>query len=345
MNKVLISCPKSKHGGVYSFVENITPFLKSKVVYFYRGRDSRINSAFLQILSNLYMPLLFIKKVFISKPEAVIINTSLSYSCLLRDGVLVVISKLFRKKVLLIIHGFEEEALSFRRLIHFGYFQANAMIVLAEEFKKKIEECGYKRKVYTQYNPVSVSLLKNSTPLEIEKIEDIVFISRIERAKGIYILLDTFNLIKKDYPEIRLHIAGNGTEKQSIVKYIDSNNLKDVILYDFISGDDKSRLLANSDIFIFPTFYKEGLPISVLESMSYGQIVITRPVAGLVDLYKSCPFGILIDSLDPMDFKNAFDKIVADKETFIRMRNIQFAKENFHPEKIANRIEHILETL
>jgi len=55
------------------------------------------------------------------------INTSLSKECLIRDGVLVFIAKMFKKKVLLFIHGFDEKALKYKMLLKLGYFMSCQM--------------------------------------------------------------------------------------------------------------------------------------------------------------------------------------------------------------------------
>ena len=133
---ILITKPRVTSGGVYTFVENITPFLGADTVVFLRGNKVGNANKLLRLFYSIVNPFVFIKTLILRNPDEVIINTSLSFSCLLRDGVLVFISKLFQKKVLLIIHGFQEAALGHWALLKAGYFRADAITVLANEFSK-----------------------------------------------------------------------------------------------------------------------------------------------------------------------------------------------------------------
>ncbi len=337
-SKILITAPKLDLGGVSSFVKSILPYLGNDAVVYRRGKSLK-QDKHVSMVQNLLLPIDFIWFIlFKSKADNFIINTSLSLFCLLRDGVMVLIAKLFRKKVLLMIHGFNASVLKHRLLLNIGFFKSDCIIVLSNEFKSKLLLAGYKKNIYTQYNPVDHNILASTAPKrDFTKINDILFMSRIEREKGVYILLDFFKDINKLYPHVSLHIAGNGSEFANMMNYITENSIDNVIVHGFVSGNEKIKLLYNTDALIFPSYYAEGLPISVLEAMAAGQLILTRPVAGLVDLYSATNFGASIDSLDSKHFVDIFVDMVENREKLsaVRIKNYQFARDNFCPQIIA----------
>jgi glycosyltransferase involved in cell wall biosynthesis len=326
---------------------NVLPFFSQKVYVFHRGKNPQIRNKVYLLLLILLNPIFFYIKIKKTNPTYVIVNTSLNLNLIIRDGILVLLSILLRKKTLLIVHGFRENALKYKLLLKIGYFKADAIIVLASEFKKKITNIGYTKKIYTQFNPVSCDILdfQNDVSHKIfsRRIKQVLFLSRIEKEKGIYIAIEVFKLLLKQNKELVFHIAGSGSEYNNVKEQLKKGNSDKIILHEFVEGKEKNHLLQQSDILLFPTS-NEGLPINVLEAMIVGMFIVTRPVGGLIDLYQKNPFGICLGSTDPQDFAEAIIEIINDKKRIIKIRqqNMVFAKENFHPSAITNNIERIL---
>ncbi len=105
-----------------------------------------------------------------------------------------------------------------------------------------------------------VTLYNNFTPIhktKREKIKDsIVFLGRISSQKGVDILLNAIYLVKKDYPNVSLHIIGSGSKDylqkmQSITKTLNLKNT--VTFHGRKTGQDKWDLLASSEIMVVPS--------------------------------------------------------------------------------------------
>ena len=56
----------------------------------------------------------------------------------------------------------------------------------------------------------------------------------------------------------------------------------------------KVAVFNNADVFILPS-YNEGLPISILEAMSYGKAIISTSVGGIPEIVKQNENGLLIE--------------------------------------------------
>ena len=109
--KYIITAPVFQQGGVASFVNNMSPFLEGEVSIFRRGRSALSKDWSERMFNSIELPFRFLKLLRKCKAPNVLINSSLSFGSLLRDGLLVNLAKLRHRKTVLFIHGFQEKAL------------------------------------------------------------------------------------------------------------------------------------------------------------------------------------------------------------------------------------------
>ena len=179
--KILITEPYKKNGGVYSFCENIIPFLNNNEIEVFKRGVKGNKSIKLSILFDQIMDYFrYLKKLLENKYDLIFINTSLSKWNCLRDGIYIIISKLFNNNVLLFIHGFNEKCLKNKILMQ-GYFCSDNIIVLSREFKIKIKNTGYKKNIYISFNPVNKEISNYFTTNIIEE-------RRLKKPSNIYFL-------------------------------------------------------------------------------------------------------------------------------------------------------------
>lgn len=120
------------------------------------------------------------------------------------------------------------------------------------------------------------------------------FFGHLAKRKGIWDLLE---VLKEHNDELRgkyfLRFGGNEYEDE-IKKLIAENQLDDVAKFEgWAHGKLKEDILKWSDILILPS-YNEGLPIAILEAMSYGMPIISTPVGGIPVVVKNYHNGILV---------------------------------------------------
>lgn len=349
--KILITEPYKKNGGVYSFCENIIPFLynNNEIDIFKRGVKENKSIKLLIIFDQIINYFIFLKKILKNKYDLIFINTSLSKSNCLRDGIYIILSKIFNNKVLLFIHGFNEKCLKNKILLK-GYFFSDSIILLSDEFRIKIKNAGYKKNIYISLNPVSKEISNYFTTNIIEERKlkkplNILFLARIEEEKGIMIALKAFEILINKKELLHFYIAGNGSKLKDAEAYVLNNKIKNVHFLGFIKGDEKLEILKESDIFLFPT-YHEGLPINILEAMSAGLPIVTRPVGGINDFFENGNMGYLIKTKNPVDFAEKIEMILNSNKYFnICKYNYEYANNNFNAELITKKLEIIMETI
>lgn len=126
---------------------------------------------------------------------------------------------------------------------------------------------------------------------------DVLFLGAVGKRKGIYDLLPAFAKAHQQLPALRLRIGGTGEVEQAKALAQSLGVTEAVEFLGWVSGADKDRALAACAAYVLPS-HNEGLPISVLEAMSWGKPVITTRVGGIPELVRDGIDGTLIDAGD-----------------------------------------------
>lgn len=123
----------------------------------------------------------------------------------------------------------------------------------------------------------------------------ILFMAWVTRNKGIYELIEAVKMLIKENLNFKVIIAGKGEDFEKINKELKSGNLTEYVeLKGWVLGDQKLAVLAESDIFILPTYF-EGYPNSLMEAMASGKACIATKVGSIPDMINHMETGILID--------------------------------------------------
>lgn len=186
---------------------------------------------------------------------------------------------------------------------------ANQLIVISDGIRKDIlEEYGRSENVHLIYNGVNKAVVIESTgyinTLGLAKHKYIFALGRFVEEKGFHQLIDAYDKssCKKDY---KLVIAGDADHKTEYSEML-KQKAKDsgVVLPGFVKGDNLSELFSHARLFVLPSFH-EGMPIALLEAMSYGLDVLVSNIpanTGLISDKES-----LFDPFDTKDVKQKLE--------------------------------------
>ncbi len=282
-----------------------------------------------------------------NKADLVVLNPSLGSRSFFRDGLFAY--QIAAKKVPFVVffHGWD---LVFEKKVtkkYTSFFRntlgrAACIMVLSKSFKSKLREWGYKGPVVVGTTAIDAGLLRSYSPEQkLRKLQStenikIIFLSRLIKEKGIYETIGAFLELQKSYPKIELIIAGDGSEYDKVVDYIEST--EGIVLTGHIQGVTKIAVLEEGHIFCLPS-YTEGLPTVVLEAMAFGMPVITTAVGGLKDFIKP-QMGLFANLETPLDLAQKMDQLLSDKSkmTQIGLFNHQYAKENLLAPVVAQKL-------
>jgi glycosyltransferase involved in cell wall biosynthesis len=192
---------------------------------------------------------------------------------------------------------------------------------ISPEIKKSLE------KVY-EINSEDIPLIYNG--IDVEKfsfnrcyLENIVIghVGRFEPVKNHRTIIEVYQLLKNKYPKISLRLVGDGS---LFLKY--KEELKNDLSVVFVGESmNVSEELKKIDLFLMPSLY-EGLPLSVLEAMASGCVIVASCVGGLKDLIEDEKNGYLInDSRDVEGFFEVIENLVNDRKKLrdISLNNIR----------------------
>lgn len=320
--KVLLLMPReSSNGGVLHY----TKMVKSTVnevdfILHRRGKTARLSKV-TRIPVGLFDYVLFVLKILYYRPNLVHQNTSLGRAGIVRDAFYVKVCLLFNLPLFLFIHGWnldyekqidEDSEHLFRRL----FLKASAISLLTESAVASIKRWNYSGQIHqatTSFDEGLIEGLDFSRKPVISKSQadtlELLFISRVEPAKGVFELLEAFRELQGEYP-ITLHIAGQGSALQRLKSMVEMWNLGDsVVFHGLVSGDKKRQLMFESDVFILPS-YTEGLPISLLESLAFGMPAIVSAVGGIPRMFEDKRMGVLLENVTSESVKKGIKQLV-----------------------------------
>ncbi len=140
----------------------------------------------------------------------------------------------------------------------------------------------------------------------------ILFIGTIEPRKNVNGLLTAFSDYCKKNKNINLAIIGMiGWKYTNSMKTIDADIHSRINMLGYVSEEEKSIILSNALIFIYPSFY-EGFGIPILEAMLEEVPVITSNISSMPEVIGNC--GILIDPTSSKNIEKAMIDLTDDAQ-------------------------------
>ncbi len=132
------------------------------------------------------------------------------------------------------------------------------------------------------------------------------FASRLSKEKGVTLLAEAAKLL----PDYSFVIAGTGPDGECL------NDIPNVTLKGFLTGDDLTSLIANSRVMILPSVWYENCPLTILETHSFGVPVITMNSGGMAELVDDGKTGVLVNEPTPESVAEAIKKCFEDEEYY-----------------------------
>lgn len=277
-------------------------------------------------------------------------NSRSKFGCI-KDLYLLLYSYLFKLKITNHLHGsdfstFYNSSGILKPVIKCLYKKIDCSIILHESMKDQfIMFPQMKLKVipnfYSEdFNNLDINLLA--------KQDQILYFSNILSTKGIFQFLDAMNQVLEIHKSIVVKIAGSfmadeymtKKEIQNIFQF-KLNNLKGkyntrVQYLGHIVGKEKLHLFKESSIFILPTYYKtEALPISIIEAMRTGNVVITTNHNYLPLIFKNTSnFFINIKSVN--EIVSVVNYLMENQDIVYKIQNnnIEFASSKYNFESV-----------
>jgi glycosyltransferase involved in cell wall biosynthesis len=173
-----------------------------------------------------------------------------------------------------------------------------------------------------------------------------LLIARLIKEKGIYEFVESARTVRKKYPNVKFKLVG----------FLDKNprSISEYDLQSWIeSGEidykgymkDVRPAIEESSVYVLPSYYREGIPRSILEAMAMGRPIITSDAPGCRETVQEGRNGFLVPVKNVSALVDAITYFVEHPEEVVRMggESRQIAIEKYDVHKVNAKILNIME--
>lgn len=183
------------------------------------------------------------------------------------------------------------------------------------------------------YLPRSKCVIVNGSGVNMERFyrsdipEKPVFlmVSRIIKEKGVLDFARAARMVKKKVPEARFIILGGydnsigALKKEDLQEYLDDGSIE-------LPGEvkDPVSFYKQSSVFVLPSYYREGLPRTILEGMACGRPIITTDWTGCREPIEDGVNGYLVPIKKPKELAKKMYRLAVDREKVLEMSDAAY---------------------
>ncbi|MDF2986010.1 MAG: hypothetical protein K0R50_1520 [Eubacterium sp.] len=266
---------------------------------------------------------------FTSTISALLSNCDIFHYHALGPSTLAFIPKIFGKKVVCTVHGLDWQRGKWGNFasafLKFGEYATAKFADRTISVSKNL--VGYYREKYNvepTYIPNGVErpdllkarIIKEKYNLDYE--DYILFLARLVPEKGAHYLIDAYNNIKTGK---KLVIAGGSSHSSNyeleIRKQAAEN--KNIIFTGFVRDQELAELYSNAYFYVLPSDI-EGLPISLLEAMSYGNCCLVSDIPENTNVIGT--IGYCFEKANVEDLYDKLNMLLEDKEKVIKVKSL-----------------------
>lgn len=230
-------------------------------------------------------------------------NMPLMGAAVVRDYLLLQIAHKRRNPIVLHVHGGNymknrQRPWLVQRLIEKVFSWVKHIIVLSDEEKRIVEEDFKVDNVHSLPNCIDLSEAREyKRKFEDERTLSILYLGRIEKNKGIDYMLGAAKCLKADGVPFTLHFAGKEETEGEYIPRFQAELGDSFIYHGVVFGKGKIDLLKQCDVFLLPSFY-EGLPMSLIETMSFGMVPVVTNVGSISSVVTDNQNGLFVKVKD-----------------------------------------------
>lgn len=238
------------------------------------------------------------------------------------------IPRLFGKRCIATIHGLDWARAKWggfaSKYIKFGEKTAvkcaNEIIVLSESVQKYFKDT-YSRDTIFIPNGVSRPQILNANEIKdkfgIEKDEYYLYLGRLVPEKGIEYLINAFKNVKTNK---KLVIAGGSSDTDEFAAHLKqiAENDERIVFTGFVQGTLLKELYSNAYVYVLPSDL-EGMPLSLLEAMSYSNCCLTSNIPECANVVAE--HGITFEKSDENDLTAKLNMLENDASLVNEMKS------------------------
>lgn len=228
--------------------------------------------------------------------------------------------KLFGKRCVATIHGLDHQRAKWGKLARSYILMgekiavkfADEIIVLSKSAQDYFKET-YGRETVFIPNGVSRAVKREADEIKkwgLEENNYILFLGRIVPEKGIQYLIKAF---KETVTDRKLVIAGGTSDTDDFIEECvrEASGDERIIFTGFVQGRLLEELYSNAYFYVLPSDL-EGMPLSLLEAMSYGNCCLTSDIKECLEVIED--YGVDFPKGNVLELKNRLEELCEDSD-------------------------------
>lgn len=246
-----------------------------------------------------------------------------------------------RSPLVLQLHGAGFERSHGGPLVRSLLAKAAAILFPCEALRSWVRSVAPAAHAVCVANPVPALAAAQLAPHE-RRPNLIVFLGRLEAAKGIFDLLEAVAALRSAVPDARLVCAGDGN-RIAVARHAERLGIADAVKFTgWVGPSGKRALLETAAVFALPS-YREGLPIGLCEAMAAGVPVVASAVGGIPEVLTDGVSGFLVAPGDKATLERHLRSLLTDRALAARIGGAarETARLRFAPERSIGRLEEI----
>jgi len=285
------------------------------------------------------------------KPEACYLALSTTGLSFYKDVLLVFWLRVFRIKRVYHLHNKGISKRQTNKVLRFFYqfvFKGADVILLSSYLYKDIETFVPLSRVHICPNGIEDSFTNLKPRLaSSENPVKILFLSNLIESKGVTVLLDACVILQKKGINFECNFVGAEGDINAILldEKVKQHGMENKVKYlGRKFGQDKQAVLADADIFAFPTYYSnECFPLVLLEAMSANIAVVSTFEGGIPDIIEDGVTGFLVPQRDAEIMAEKLEELI--KNPTLRLQMGKAGRQKFETEFTLDIFEHKLQAI
>jgi glycosyltransferase involved in cell wall biosynthesis len=351
--KVIITSPSfdtnQNVSGISSLVQLIiSSNLNCEYLHFELGKRDEENRKLLWFFRNIKAYLRWFHLMFAQKDALIHFNLPLGKLSVIRDTPLILIARIMNRRMIIHLHGGdflmrEKNPRWMQYFLRLNFSGKNPKVVLSSLEKEALIQKLKSDRIFVLPNCVALNEAREfNRSFGSDEILTLLFLGRISLSKGIEIILHAMESLKKRDLHFKFIMAGKGPDENVFIKKFSDLLGKDFEFKGVVSGKQKTKLLKECNVFLLPSFF-EGLPMALLESMSFGLVPVVTSVGSVKNVVSDGKNGIIVSVYSSEEIVAAVEKLSQDKGymQILSTNAQQYVFNNFGPEEYIARLNKI----
>jgi phosphatidylinositol alpha-mannosyltransferase len=200
-----------------------------------------------------------------------------------------------------------------KKVLNRGAIRLNGRIAVSEP-AKHFANRYFKGDYRVIPNGLDVDRFSSPVPRPTVLKEDamnLLFVGRVnEPRKGLRFALGAYSLLKWEYPNLRLIVAGAGVPDRESYRIMGERSLDDVVFVGPVSDEELPGYYQNADIFLAPNTGKESFGFIIIEAMSASTPIVASNIPGFASVMTNGREGLMVPPKDEAAMAEAIKRLI-----------------------------------